>query len=123
MHHHQSGSPLGARITANKGVSRTLERHAAVEQLKTLIITNGLPQTDMALFGIKCPYCGKSDRIHKLEPPDDLPKSVKAEVAVQYGVLWHQLNPGASLLGVCKFCHYPSELLVKANQAKVLVSE
>jgi hypothetical protein len=99
-----------------------LERHAAVEHLKKLIITNELPQTDMALFGIKCPYFGKSDRIHKLESPDDLPQSVSDEDTEQYGTLWYQLNPDASLLGVCKFCLNPSELLVSAGQAKVLVN-
>ena len=98
-----------------------MERHAAVEQLKTLIITNSLPQTDMALFGIKCPYCGKSDRIHKLETPDNLPHRVDAEDAERYGILWHELNPGSSPLGVCKFCQNPLELLVKAGQANVLV--
>lgn len=100
-----------------------MERHAVVEQLKTLIITNGLPQTDMAFFGIKCPYCGKSDRIHKLESPEELPQRVTDEDAAQYGALWHQLNPEASLLGVCKFCLNPSELLVKAGHAKALVNE
>ena len=100
-----------------------MERHIAVEHLKSLIITNGLPETDLALFGIKCPYCGKSDRIHKLEPPDDLPQRVNAEDALQYRALWHQLNPGTSLLGVCKFCQNLSELIVNASQARVLVSE
>jgi hypothetical protein len=99
-----------------------LERHAAVEQLKTLIITNGLPQTDMALFGIKCPYCGKSDRIHKLESPDDIPQCVKTEDAERYGDLWRRLNPESSPLGVCKFCHNPLELHVKASRANVLVN-
>jgi hypothetical protein len=98
-----------------------LERHAAVEQLKTLIITNSLPQTDMALFGIKCPYCGKADRIHKLETPDHLPQRVSAEDSKLYGVLWHELNPESSELGVCKFCQNPIELPVAAGQANVLV--
>ncbi len=99
-----------------------MEKHTVVEQLKTLIITNGLPHTDVALFGIKCPYCGKSDRIHKLETPDDLPRNVSAEDAGQYGALWQELNPEASILGVCKFCHNPSELAVKSGQARVLVN-
>ena len=98
-----------------------MERLAAVEKIKALIITNGLPQTDMALFGIKCPYCGKSDRIHKLEPPQNLPQRINSEDAELYGVLWHQLNPNESWLGVCKFCLNPSELLVKAGEAKVLI--
>ena len=40
-----------------------LETNEATEVLKTFVLTHGLPKTDMALFGIKCPYCGKSDRI------------------------------------------------------------
>ena len=61
------------------------------------------------------------DRIHKLEPPDNLPQRINSEDAELYGVLWHQLNPNESLLGVCKFCLNPSELLVKAGEAKVLI--
>ena len=99
-----------------------MERHAAVEQLKKLIITHGLPQTDMALYGIKCPYCGKSDRIHKLESPDDLPPRISKDDTIQYGNLWNQLKPVGSVLGVCKFCLNPSELRISAGEAKVLVN-
>ena len=99
-----------------------MERHAAVEQLKNLIITHGLPQTDMALYGIKCPYCGKSDRIHKLESPDDLSQRISKDDTAQYGNLWNQLNPDGSVLGFCKFCLNPSELAVSAGEAKVLVN-
>ncbi|MGB5422476.1 MAG: hypothetical protein WBN03_09975 [Desulfobacterales bacterium] len=97
-----------------------METHEAVEALKALIIENNLPQTDIAIFGIKCPYCGKSDRIHRLEPPEYLPQSFSAEDTTQYGVLWHTLNPEGALLGVCKFCHNPLELQVRAGLAKVL---
>lgn len=100
-----------------------VEKYVVVEQLKTLIIANDLPRTDVALFGIKCPYCGKSDRIHKLETPGDLPRNVSAKDAGKYGALWQELNPEASILGVCKFCHNPSELIVKSGEARVLVSE
>jgi hypothetical protein len=103
-----------------EGFARKLESHASVERLKTLIITNGLPQTDMALFGIKCPYCGKSDRIHKLEPPERLPANFGVEDAVQYGDLWRRLNPEAGSLGVCKFCLNPLQLHLHAGEATVL---
>ena len=49
-----------------------METNEAAEVLKTFVLTHGLPKTDMALFGIKCPYCGKSDRIRELEEPDAL---------------------------------------------------
>jgi hypothetical protein len=107
----------------HEGACTPLDKHTAVETMKTLIITNGLPQTDMALFGIKCPYCGKSDRIHKLEPPDELPQRIITEVARSYGALWHQLNPDGSPLGVCKFCLHPSALDLKAGQATVLIDD
>lgn len=39
----------------------------SVQKLRQFVIDHGLPKTDMALFGIKCLYCGKSDRIRQLE--------------------------------------------------------
>ena len=112
-------APNGVRNSLN-GDTEAVETHEAVEALKALIIEKNLPQTDVAIFGIKCPYCGKSDRIHRLESPEDLPQSVDDEDTAQYGVLWHTLNPEAALLGVCKFCHNPLELQVRAGLAKVL---
>jgi hypothetical protein len=49
-----------------------LETNEAVEELKKFVLEHSLPKTEMALFGILCPYCGKSDRIRQLENPQAL---------------------------------------------------
>jgi len=97
-----------------------LENIAAIDKLKSLIIENNLPQTDMSIFGIKCPYCGKSDRIRKLEPPEDLTEVIESEVLKLYDDLWRQLNPSAARLGTCKFCLNPVELDLIEERAKAL---
>jgi hypothetical protein len=97
-----------------------LENIAAIDKLKALIIENNLPQTDMSIFGIKCPYCGKSDRIRKLEPPEDLTEVIESEVLKLYSELWRQLNPSAARLGTCKFCLNTVELVLSEGQAKAL---
>ena len=76
----------------------------AVEELKTLVLEQGLPKTDMALFGIKCPYCGKSDRIRELEDPDVLSQKMDSKQAAVYLRLWNQLSRTNGSLAVCKFC-------------------
>jgi hypothetical protein len=97
-----------------------LENLEAIEKLKALIIENNLPQTDMSLFGIKCPYCGKSDRIRKLEPPEDLTDVIESNVLKLYGNLWRQLNPPTAHLGTCKFCLNPVGLVLSEGRAKEL---
>ena len=69
-----------------------LETNEAAEVLKTFVLTHGLPKTDMALFGIKCPYCGKSDRIRELEEPDALTPKMDSENMAIYINLWDQLT-------------------------------
>ena len=81
-----------------------METNAAAEELKTFVLTHGLPKTDMALFGIKCPYCGKLDRIRELEEPDALSEKMDSNQMVTYLNLWDQLNRANGALAVCKFC-------------------
>jgi hypothetical protein len=81
-----------------------LETNAAAEELKTFVLTHGLPTTDMALFGIKCPYCGKSDRIRELEEPDALSEKMDSKQVAIYFNLWDQLSRSNGSLAVCKFC-------------------
>ena len=81
-----------------------MDTKEAAEELKTLVLTSGLPKTDMALFGIKCPYCGKSDRIRELENPDALSKKMDSKQAAVYLSLWNQLGRSNESLAVCKFC-------------------
>jgi hypothetical protein len=91
-----------------------LETNEAAEKLKTFVLTHGLPKTDLALFGIKCPYCGKSDRIRELEEPDALSKKIDSENMAIYFNLWDQLARSNGSLGVCKFCQ---NLLLLQDQA------
>ena len=94
-----------------------METNAAVEALKTFILTHGLPKTDMALFGIKCPYCGKSDRIRELEDPDALSKKMDSKQTAVYLGLWNQLSRANGSLAVCKFCQNLLSLQDKTSAA------
>ncbi len=91
-----------------------LETNEAAEKLKTFVLTHDLPKTDMALFGIKCPYCGKSDRIRELEEPDALSAKIDSENVAIYFNLWDQLARSNGSLAVCKFCQ---NLLLLQDQA------
>ena len=81
-----------------------MEMNQAVENLKTFVLEHSLPRTDMALFGILCPYCGKSDRIRELEEPNALKEKMDAKDITIYVELWEQLARSNGSLGVCKFC-------------------
>jgi hypothetical protein len=96
-----------------------LEINEAVEELKTFVLTNGLPKTDMALFGIKCPYCGKSDRIRELEEPDELNEKMDSKQMAIYFSLWGQLTRSNGSLAVCKFCQNLLLLQDKASAAPI----
>ena len=92
-----------------------METNEAAEVLKAFVLTHGLPQTDMALFGIKCPYCGKSDRIRELEEPDALTQKMDSKNMAVYFNLWDQLTRLKGSLGVCKFCQNVLLLQEKAS--------
>jgi hypothetical protein len=94
-----------------------LEPNEAAEVLKTFVLTHGLPKTDMALFGIKCPYCGKTDRIRELEEPDVLTRKMDSKNMAIYFNLWDQLARSNGALGVCKFCQ---NLLLLQDKAGAL---
>ena len=94
-----------------------METNEAAEALKTFVLMHGLPQTDMALFGIKCPYCGKSDRIRELEEPDALNRKMDSKNRAIYFNLWDQLARSTGSLGVCKFCQ---NLLLLQDKAGAL---
>ena len=81
-----------------------METNEAVEELKKFVLEHSLPKTEMALFGILCPYCGKSDRIRQLEDPQALAGKIGSENMALYFTLWDQLARGGGSLGVCKFC-------------------
>ena len=75
----------------------------AIEELKQIIIYHGLPQADMALYGITCPYCGKSDRLRKLDPPGSLTSLSERDISI-YKDRYGRLVGRDDSLGVCKFC-------------------
>jgi len=78
-----------------------------IDQLRIMAIELGLPLTDMALFGIACPYCGKSDRIRELEPPQAMDGRLGEHNKALYSTLWQRLAPQNGGLAVCPFCHNP----------------
>ena len=98
-------------------MNATLNTWEAVEDLKKLVIELGLPLTEMAFYGIRCPYCGKSDRIRQLETPEELSGTVDGEILETYAGLWKQFAYPEAVLGVCKFCQNPLELIFKESKA------
>jgi hypothetical protein len=98
-----------------------MDKSEAMAELKFFVLDHGLPKTEMALFGIKCPYCGKSDRIRQLEPPQEL-HGVLPEVDLQqYTLLWQGLAEKGGLLGICKFCLNPLKLHLEEGLAEPLL--
>lgn len=97
-----------------------MEPHAAIEDLKSFIITHDLPRDEMALFGIRCPYCGKSDRIRELDAPEHLIEDLEPDHAEIYAGLWQRLNPLSDDMGVCKFCQNPLKLFPDVSRAEAL---
>lgn len=112
--------PIPQIFTLFSGVFSILNNNEAVELLKSFAIRHGLPQTDMALFDIKCPYCGKSDRIRTLENPDELKNGIDPDDLLQYSEIWMNLAPSGGSLGVCKFCQNPLELIEREGRAEAL---
>lgn len=91
-----------------------------VEKLKNLILDLALPRTDVVLFGVICPYCGKNDRIRRLEPPEELAHGLEGTAWRDYQRLWNELQEGEAGLAVCKFCHNVIFLNDQKNAAKPL---
>jgi hypothetical protein len=91
-----------------------------IQKLQQFVIEHGLPKTDMALFGIRCPYCGKSDRIRELEDPDELQEAMDPEDIKEYAEFWMNLTQSGGSLGVCKFCNNPLSLFLEEGKAEGL---
>jgi hypothetical protein len=99
-------------------LTQVMDRGEATASIKRLIIECELPGTDVALFGILCPYCGKTDRIRRLEPPPDL-EGVLLEADLEvYKSVWSILVLNGEDLGVCKFCFNPVRLNLEAGLAE-----
>jgi hypothetical protein len=97
-----------------------MEFNEVVEKFQHLVIEHGLPKTDMALFGIKCPYCGKSDRIRQLEDPEELGAGIEPEEMKIYSDYWKNLTQAGGSIGVCKFCQNPLKIYLKEGKAEGL---
>ena len=93
-----------------------------IQELQQFVMDHGLPKRDMALFGIKCPYCGKSDRIRQLEDPKELQGAMEPKDIKKYTEFWMDLTQSTSSLGVCKFCNNPLSVLVEEGKAKPLLT-
>jgi hypothetical protein len=78
-----------------------LETLMALRQFVTL---HELPKTDFSLYGVRCPYCGKIDRIGRLESPEELRHSMETEAMANYETLWKIVIRTDRSLGVCRFC-------------------
>ncbi len=94
-----------------------------VLRLQQFVMDRGLPKADMALFGIRCPYCGKSDRIRRLEEPEQLVGKIDSKDMGIYAELWMKLEKPGESLGVCKFCHNPLRIYGAEGKAKALIEE
>ena len=76
----------------------------ALMALKQFVTLNELPKTDFSLFGVRCPYCGKMDRIGRLESPEELRLSMETKAMASYETLWKTVIRTDRSLGVCRFC-------------------
>ena len=85
------------------------------ENFREMITELGLPRHDFALFGVRCPYCGKSDRIHQLERPAEV-----AGVPAEYARFWERSADGGELV-LCKFCRQVLKYTESDHQAVPLV--
>ena len=85
-----------------------------------MIIEHNLPQNEMALYGLLCPLCGKTDRIRELEPPDDIVYIVGEEDIEIYKNAWNKCLDESRVLGVCKFCNTPLSLDMEEMKAEFL---
>jgi hypothetical protein len=97
-----------------------MARNEDIEQLRQFVMEHDLPTTDVAMFGVMCPYCGKSDRIRALDRPEKLETDLPGNEHGTYRRLWESLVSGETGLGVCKFCQNILSLL-DGNRAESLL--
>lgn len=71
---------------------------ARIERFRILVMEMGLPRHETAYFGVTCPYCGKTDRIYRLEEPSELEFACE-----QYTQAWQEFAKQGELV-LCQFC-------------------
>ncbi len=81
-----------------------MPHHTSAEVIKRLVMDYELPRREKTLFGVMCPYCGKSDRIRVLEPPGDLEADLPENNRNVYTAAWADLAGPDGSLGICRFC-------------------
>ncbi|MBA4392940.1 MAG: hypothetical protein C0407_05255 [Desulfobacca sp.] len=82
-----------------------------IERFRKLIFEMGLPRNDYALFGVKCPYCGKSDRINRLESPEEL-----TDCPEEYRLFWDKFGFRGDPV-ICTFCRQVLSIDNTSHQA------
>ncbi len=97
-----------------------METYDVIQKLQRFITDHDLPKTDIALHGIKCPYCGKSARIRELENPNELGGAVDPEDIKIYSGYCVALSLPMGSLGVCKFCQNPLRISPKEGKAEAI---
>lgn len=88
-------------VTIREETIEMVDTSEAVGLFRDFLIEQSLPRTEIALLGIRCPYCGKTDRIHELEKPGDLKDCLGPESLSEYEALWDTLSTEGSSPGVC----------------------
>lgn len=96
-----------------------MSRIETIEDFRNFVIDHNLPATEFALFGVKCPYCGKSDQIRKLESPDDLNGGIDKKALAAYAAFFKKIKSPNPKIGVCRFCRN-CLLLLGNGQAEAL---
>lgn len=94
-----------------------------IEVLRDFILKNRLPMNDLALFGMLCPLCGKTDRIRELESPEELLGHFDPDDPgfIVYKYCFRNMIKEPLKLGVCKFCNTPLLLDLESMKATWLV--
>jgi hypothetical protein len=82
-----------------------------IEKFGNLVAELELPRDDFALFGVKCPYCGKTDRIHKLEKPSQI-----RDAPPEYERLWNKYSARGEPV-MCMFCRQALVLAKSGDSA------
>jgi hypothetical protein len=98
-----------------------MDKIEALGQIMQFVMEHDLPRSDVARFGIKCPYCGKSDRIRQLETPEELHGALLKADVEQYKVLRRSLVQEDATLGFCKFCFNALKLDLAKGLAEPLL--
>ncbi len=107
----------GAENTCCQRESTSMPHFSGVEDLKRFALEHELPRRETALFGVMCPFCGKSDRIRALEPPEDLKDEMREEHRDFYSKIWNGLVDEEAILGICRFCNNILKLAEKTRKA------